>query len=68
MKNYKKLLFTFIGFLYFPVYLCAFVLHMVFRFALAITHLLLLEKRMAIDIINSLFGTKYGTTKRTIRK
>lgn len=68
MKNYKKLLFTFICFLYFPVYLCAFVLHMVFRFALAITHFLLLEKRMAIDIINSLFGTKYDTTKRTIRK
>ena len=48
------------GLIYFPIFLCAWALHKVARFALAISYFGMLEGRMGKDIIRHLFfGPKH---------
>lgn len=55
MKKILKFLWRYVGVLYFPIYLLAWVLHKIARFMLAITYFGLLNKRTGKDIIKSLF-------------
>lgn len=43
------------GLVYFPIFLCAWALHKVARFALAISYFGMLEGRMGKDIIRYMF-------------
>lgn len=69
MKRIKKIASFCLSIIYFPLYLCAFLLHAVSRLLLAISYFGLLERRMAVDILNSIFNTNYGRKQtKNIRK
>ena len=55
MKKTFKFLWKYIGWLYYPIYLLSWVLHEIARFILAISCFGMLDKRMGVDIIKSLF-------------
>lgn len=55
MKKVFKFLRGFIGLLYFPIFLSAFILHKIARLMLAIAYFGLLNKQAGKDIIKSLF-------------
>lgn len=55
MKKVLKFLWRYVGVLYFPIYLLAWVLHKIARLVLAISYFGMLEKRVGKDIIKSLF-------------
>ena len=55
MKKVLKFLWRYVGVLYFPIYLLAWVLHKIARLMLAISYFGMLEKRVGKDIIKSLF-------------
>ena len=55
MKKVCKFLWRYVGVLYFPIYLLAWVLHKIARLVLAIAYFGLLNKQVGKDIIKSLF-------------
>lgn len=55
MKKLSKILWDCLGFLYFFVYALGWLLHKVARFLLAISYYIMLQKRPANDIMESLF-------------
>lgn len=55
MKKVLKSLWRYVGILYFPIYLLAWVLHKIARLMLAVTYFGLLNKQTGKDIIKSLF-------------
>ena len=55
MKKVLEYIWRFLGVLYFPIYLLAWILHGIARFLLALSYLGMLQKRYAKDIIKSLF-------------
>lgn len=55
MKKVLKFLWRYVGVLYFPIYLLAWVLHKIARLVLVISYFGMLEKRIGKDIIKSLF-------------
>ena len=55
MKKVLKFLWRYVGVLYFPIYLLAWVLHKIARLVLAIAYFGLLNKQAGKDIIKSLF-------------
>lgn len=55
MKKVLKFLWRYVGILYFPIYLLAWVLHKIARLTLAIAYFGLLNKQTGKDIIKSLF-------------
>nr|DAY79815.1 MAG TPA: hypothetical protein [Caudoviricetes sp.] len=55
MKKVRKFLWRYVGVLYFPIYLLAWVLHKIARLVLAIAYFGLLNKQAGKDIIKSLF-------------
>lgn len=60
-----RIIWMILGALYSPIYIAAVILHAVLRFLLAITHFLMLNRRMSSDIIKNLFN--YGRGKGTVR-
>lgn len=60
MKKVLKFLWECIGWLYFPIYVLAWILHKVARLILAISYFGLLNKQAGKDIIKSLFSYTYG--------
>lgn len=60
MKKIFKFLWECIGWLYFPIYVLAWILHKVARLILAISYFGLLNKQAGKDIIKSLFSYMYG--------
>lgn len=50
-----KVIYVIAGTLYFPIYMLSIVLHFVARLALAISYFGVLERKMGLDIIKSLF-------------
>ena len=59
MKKMLKFLWRVLGWAYAPVYVLAWLLHKVARLILAVSYYGMLERRIAKDIIKSLF-TWYG--------
>lgn len=55
MKKVLKFLWRYVGVLYFPIYLLAWILHEIARLVLAIAYFGLLNKRTGKDIIKSVF-------------
>lgn len=51
------LVWFFVGFIYFPMYLTAWILHIVARLLLAIAYLLMLQPRVARNVFSSVFVT-----------
>lgn len=60
MKKVLKFLWRYVGILYFPIYLLAWVLHKIARLTLAIAYFGLLNKQAGKDIIKSLFKKWHG--------
>lgn len=56
MKKMLKFLWHMLGWLYAPIYVLAWLLHKVARLILAVSYYGMLERRIAKDIIKSLFA------------
>lgn len=55
MNKTIKIIWTFFGYLYYPIYILSWFLHKAARLVLAISYYGLLQKNMANDIIKYLF-------------
>lgn len=55
MKKLSKILWDCLGLLYFFVYLSGWLLHKIARFLLAISYYIMLQRKPANDIMESLF-------------
>ena len=55
MKKYLKIIWLIVGIIYFPFYVFCWVLHKIARLVTAIAFLGMLEKKIAKNILESLF-------------
>ena len=58
----KLCLFALIGIIYFPIYLCAWLLRIVARFLLSIAYFGTLDGAMGKEVFKSLFSIEYERT------